>query len=107
MKPLHALGAVALALQASLVMGVIVIGVRIDRTIEATTRIQEPVQYATEDRWYSDEPPAGEPVLAVWYDGYTPRAHACVFALGYAYNVGAGEQRPIESDPPVYWRRLP
>jgi hypothetical protein len=65
--------------------------------------------YATDNTWRSDAPPAGEPVIGIWYDGWEPRAHVVVMVMGaaYPYRLGGEAVAAVEHDAPLYWRRLP
>ena len=83
--------------------------VNLSRLNALVDAIPEPIAYATDDRWYSTEPPAGEPVIGLWYDGYVPRAHVVVMVYGaaYPYEPAGPALKAIEYDAPVYWRRLP
>lgn len=69
---------------------------------------EQPV-YATDGEWHSDAPPAGEPVIGLWYDGWEPRAHVVVMVMGsaYPYRLGGEAVGAVEHEAPVYWRRLP
>lgn len=64
---------------------------------------------AVDHRWHTDAPPAGEPIIGLWYDGYVPRAHVVVMVYGaaYPYEPTGPAIKAIEYDAPVYWRRLP
>lgn len=104
---MRALAIIAVAAEVALVIACIAIGVSLVQARSAVESLPTPGQYATLDVWHSEEPPAGEEIIGLWYTGYEARSHVVVMANGLYYPASIGRMSPIEIDPPVYWRRLP
>jgi len=81
--------------------------VTLSRLKAAVDSLPEPIEYATVDVWHSEEPPAGEEILGLWYSGNEARSHVVIMAFGLYYPASLGRTEPVEVEPPVYWRRLP
>ena len=71
-------------------------------------RIVDNVPTFAPDTWRSDEPPTGEAIVGIWYEGgVRARAVVMVYGAAYPYEPGTEALAAIEYNRPDKWRYLP